>query len=339
MGINLSDIVPKQKSTLEDFSDKIIAIDAFNVLYQFLSNIRTADGSMLMDNLGRPTSHLNGLFLRTAKMVSVGIKPVYIFDGKPHELKSRTIQARREIKERAKEEYQLALDVGDLERARMKAAQSTFLTQEMIEDAKKLLEILGIPWLQAPSEGEAQACHMAKKEDAWVVVSQDFDSLLFGTPRLVRNLTVTGKRKVPGQNRYVNVDPELIDLNFVLSGLGVNQEQLIDMSILIGTDFNPGVKGFGPKKALKAIQQFKNLEKVIKEKDLEIPDYDLIRKIFSEPEVTDDYSLNWLPVDEEVAIKFLCDERSFAEDRVKSTLDNYVKFKSKVAQRSLEQWF
>jgi flap endonuclease-1 len=339
MGINLSDIVPKQKSSLEDFSDKIIAIDAFNVLYQFLSNIRTADGNMLMDNLGRPTSHLNGIFLRTAKMVSAGIKPVYVFDGTPHELKSRTIQARREVKERAKEEYQLALDAGDLDRARMKAAQSTFLTTEMIDDAKKLLDILGIPWLQAPSEGEAQACHMAKREDAFAVVSQDFDSLLFGTPRLVRNLTVTGRRKVPGQNRYVSVEPELIDLQFVLSGLGVTREQLIDMSILIGTDFNPGVKGFGPKKALKAIHEFKDLEKVIKEKELEIPDYDLIRKIFNEPDVTDDYALSWQPVDEEAAIKFLCDEHSFAEDRVKSTLDNYVKFKSKVAQRSLEQWF
>ena len=339
MGINLSDIVPKQKHSFEDLSDKIIAIDAHNILYQFLANIRTSDGSLLMDDQGRPTSHINGLFMRTSKMVSLGIKPVYVFDGKPHDLKSRTLQARRKVKEKAKEEYQLAIEAGDLERARMKAAQSTFLTSEMINDAQKLLELLGIPWIQAPSEGEAQACHMAKKGEAWAVVSQDFDSLLFGTPKLVRNLTVTGRRKVPGQNRYVNVEPELIDLQFVLTALGVTREQLIDISILIGTDFNPGVKGFGPKKALKAILEFNELENVIKEKDLEVPDYDLVRDIFRKPDVTDDYSINWEPVDEEAVLSFLCEERSFAKDRVKNSLDNFVKFKSLVSQRSLDQWF
>ncbi len=338
MGINLSDIVPKQKQTMADFSEKTIAIDAHNVLYQFLANIRTSDGSMLMDTQGRPTSHLNGLFMRTAKMISMGIKPIYVFDGKPHELKTRTLQARREIKERAKEEYQLALDAGDLERARMKAAQSTYLTRDMIEDSQKLLDYLGIPWLQAPSEGEAQACHMTLKGDVWATVSQDFDTLLFGTPRLIRNLTVTGRRKVTGQNRYVTVEPELIDLQFVFSALGVSRKQLIDISILIGTDFNPGVKGYGPKKALKAIQEYKDLVNVIKEKDLEIPDYDLVRKIFLEPNITDDYLIDWKPVDEEAVIKFLCQERSFAENRVKSTLENYIKFKSAVSQRSLDQW-
>lgn len=339
MGINLSDLVPRQKHSMADFGDRIIAIDAHNILYQFLANIRTADGSMLMDNLGRPTSHLNGLFMRTAKMVSEGIKPVFVFDGEPHALKTRTLQARREVKERAKEEYQLAIEAGDLERARMKAAQSTYLTQDMVKDSQELLDYLGIPWLRAPSEGEAQACHMAEKGDVWGVVSQDFDALLFGTPRLIRNLTVTGKRKVPGQNRYVNIEPELIDLQFVLSAIGLNREQLIDMCILIGTDFNPGVKGFGPKKALKAIQEFNDLENVMKEKDLDIPDYDLVRKIFREPNIVDDYSFSWSPVDEENVVKFLCDEHAFAEERVKNTLENFVKFKGSVAQRSLDQWF
>jgi flap endonuclease-1 len=339
MGVNLSDLVPNQKCTLEDFRDKAVAIDAHNILYQFLANIRTSDGAMLMDNLGRPTSHLNGLFMRTAKLVSFGIKPIFVFDGKPHELKSRTLQVRREIKERAKEEYQLALDAGDLERARMKAAQSTFLTPEMVGEAQELLGYLGIPWLQAPSEGEAQACHLAQKGDVWGVVSQDFDSLLFGTPRLVRNLTVTGRRKVAGQNRYINVEPEIIDLQFVLTALGVTREQLIDISILIGTDFNPGVKGYGPKKALKAIRELDNLEKVIQKKELEVPDFDQVRNIFIEPAVTDEYSINWESVNTEKVIEFLCESHNFAQERVNSTLDSFVKFKSAVAQRSLDQWF
>lgn len=339
MGVNLSDIVTSQKRSLEDFADKTVAIDAHNILYQFLANIRTSDGSMLMDNQGRPTSHLNGLFMRTAKLVSLGIKPIYVFDGKPHKLKTRTLQARRAVKEKAKIEYQAALETGDMERARMKAAQSTHLTTDMVTDAQNLLGYLGIPWLQAPSEGEAQACHMAKKDDAWAVVSQDFDSLLFGATRLVRNLTVSGRRKVPGQNRYVNIEPEFIDLQFVLTALGVTQEQLIDVSILVGTDFNPGVKGYGPKKALKAIREYENLENVLKEKDLELPDYDLVQKIFREPNITDDYTINWEPVNEDKVLEFLHEEHDFAKDRVTNTLESFQKFKSAVAQRSLDQWF
>jgi flap endonuclease-1 len=339
MGVNLSDLVPSQKCSFEDFSDKTIAIDAHNILYQFLANIRTADGSMLMDNLGRPTSHLTGLFSRTAKFVSLGIKPVYVFDGKPHELKTRTLQARSAVKEKAKAEYQLALETGDYERARMKAAQSTHLTTEMVADAQQLLDLLGIPWLTAPSEGEAQACYMATKGDAWAVVSQDYDALLFGATRLVRNLTVSGRRKVPRQNRYINIEPELIDVQFVLSALGITREQLIDVSILVGTDFNPGVKGYGPKKALKAIQEFNNLDTVVKEKELEVPDYDLVQKIFTEPAVDDDYSIKWSAVETDKVIEFLCDERDFSKERVKSTIESFEKFRGAVAQKSLDQWF
>ena len=339
MGINLSDIVPKQSKTLEDFKDKTIAIDAHNVLYQFLANIRTADGSMLMDDLGRPTSHLNGLFLRTAKMISVGIKPIYVFDGKPHELKTRTIKQRREVKEKAKEDYQLALEAGDMERARMKAAQTSYLSSEMIADAQELLGYLGIPWLTAPSEGEAQACHLANSGDAWAVVSQDYDSLLFGTPRLIRNLTISGRRKVPGQNRYVNVEPEIIELQFVLSAIGLTREQLIDVGILVGTDFNPGVKGFGPKTAVKAIKEYNNLERVMKEKELEISNVEVVRKIFKEPDVTNDYSITWSPVDTEKVLEFLCEARAFNYDRVSSSLENFEKFKSAITQKSLDQWF
>jgi flap endonuclease-1 len=339
MGVNISALAPSQKRTLEDFTDKIVAIDAHNILYQFLANIRTAEGSMLMDSQGRPTSHLNGLLSRTAKLVAVGIKPIYVFDGKPHELKAKTLANRREIKEKAKEEYQLALDAGDLERARMKAAQSTFLTPDMVADAQELLGYLGIPCIKAPSEGEAQACHMARSGDAWAVVSQDFDSLMFGTPRLVRNLTVTGRRKLPGQNRYISVEPEIFDFQFVLTALGVTHEQLVDIGIMIGTDFNPGVKGYGPKKALKAIMEFKTLENVMKEKDLEIPDYDIIRKIFIEPNVVDDYLIKWDSVNEEKVMEFLCEERNFTKERINSTLESFVKFKSAVAQKSLDRWF
>ena len=339
MGVNLSDIVQSQKRSMEDFSEKTLAIDAHNILYQFLANIRTQDGSMLMDDQGRPTSHLTGLFLRTAKLVSLGIKPIYVFDGTPHDLKTKTIQARQAVKEKAKAEYQLALETGDFERARMKAAQSAYLTHEMVEDAQTLLDYLGIPWLQAPSEGEAQACHMVEKGDVWAVVSQDFDALLFGATRLVRNLTVSGRRKVPGQNRYMNIEPEFIDLQFVLTALGVTREQLIDISILIGTDFNPGVKGYGPKKALRAIREFDNLETMMKEKDLEIPNYDQVQKIFKEPQIVNDYMIKWSAVDSDKVIEFLCEERSFTKERVTNTLESFEKFKSAVAQRSLDQWF
>ncbi len=339
MGIKLSDIVEAEKRSLSDFSNKKIAIDGYIVLYQFITSIRTADGQMLTDFQGRPVSHLKGILSRTSRIVGEGIMPVYVFDGKPHPLKSNTLDARRAIKEKAAEEYQKALEEGDMVRAKMKAAQTSRVTKEMVEQAKTMLTYMGIPHVQAPGEGEAQAAQMAAKGDVWACASQDFDALLFGAPRLLRNITSTGRRKLPGVNRYTSVVPEYIDLQMVLDAMGITRDQLIDMALLIGTDFNPGIRGVGPKTALKLIKQHGTLEEIVREKGYEIENADVVKNIFSEPNVTDDYELKWGMTNDEKLKEFLCGDFGFSEDSVNNSLKNLTEFKEKTEQRSLDQFF
>src|SRR5205807_1923033 len=207
MGINLSDIVVLEPRKLEDFSGKILAIDAFNTLYQFLAIIRQPNGTPLMDRQGRVTSHLSGLIYRLSNFVEAGIKPVFVFDGEPPRLKARTIRSRGEIKRRAEREWREAVEIGDLATARTKAMQTSRLTGEMIDQSKRLLELLGVPAVQAPGEGEAQASAMARSGTAHAAASQDFDALLFGSPRLVKNLAISGRRKLPRKEVFVEVHP------------------------------------------------------------------------------------------------------------------------------------
>jgi flap endonuclease-1 len=339
MGVNISDIVVPEKCTLDDFQDKTVAIDAYNIIYQFLSSIRTPDGSPLQDSQGRPTSHLTGLLSRTSRLVSVGLKPIFVFDGKPPELKEDTLKKRAERKSKAYKEWQAALEVGDLETAKIKAQQTSKLTKDMVRESKMLLDHLGIPHIQAVSEGESQASYMVQKGDVWAAASQDFDSLLFGSPKLVRNLTFSGRRKLPRQNKYVTIDPEVIKLEVTLQNLGVTREQLVDIGILIGTDFNEGIKGIGPKKALKLIQDLGNLETMIEKKEFEIPYYEEIRKIFLEPEITDDYEIKWRSVQESKVVELLVEDHDFSMERVESNLEKFKQFQASISQQSLDKWF
>jgi len=250
MGVQLGDLVAKHEIDYDALKSRTIALDAYNTLYQFLAAIRQPDGTPLMDRQGRITSHLSGLFYRTIRMVEKGVRPVYVFDGKPPELKEKTLEKRKEVREKARERWEKALAEGNVEEARKYGQASTRLTAEMVVDAKELLDAMGIPYVQAPSEGEAQAAYMAAKGDVWASGSQDYDSLLFGAPRLVRNLAIEGRRKLPGKDVYVPIHPELIVLGDVLEQLGIDRRKLIWIGILIGTDFNEKVPGVGPKRAL-----------------------------------------------------------------------------------------
>lgn len=339
MGVDLSDVVPKQGRRLEDFQGKVIAIDGQNALYQFLSSIRQPDGTPLKDKRGNVTSHLSGLLYRTANLVEAGIRPVYVFDGKPPALKHATIQERRERKEKAKEEMEEALEEGDTARAFSKAQQTSHLSREMVEESKRLLSALGIPHVQAPSEGEAQAAHMAALGKVYAASSQDFDALLFGAPRLVRNLAVTGKRKLPGKSIWVDVEPELIELPQALDALGLTREQLVDAGILVGTDFDPGVKGVGPKRAVKLVRDKGSLTDVLAHLEADIPDAEEIRRIFLRPEVTDSFDLSFRPLDEAAVRELLVKEHDFGEDRVKATFPRYAKLHEALKQRSLDAFF
>ena len=343
LGVNLRDLVPKTTVNLEDLQGKSMAIDAYNALYQFLAIIRQPDGTPLKDSRGHVTSNLSGLLYRTANLVQMGIKPVYVFDGIPPALKEVEIKRRARVKEKAIVKYEKALKEGKVEEARTYAQATSRLKDYMSDDSKRLLTLMGIPWIQAPSEGEAQAAHLTKKGATDYCASQDYDSLLFGAPQLVRNVTISGRRKLPRKKVYIEVIPEIVQLDQVLEELEITYKQLIDIGILVGTDFNPdGVKGIGPKTALKLVKKHSSLEKLLPQlEDADFPaPFDRIRDIFLQPKVTNNYTLEWKEPDKQGIIDFLCGERDFSEDRVAKALTKMMEgIKEAKAKVTLETWF
>jgi len=343
LGVNLRGLIPKTTTDFKTLSGKTIAIDAYNALYQFLAIIRQPDGTPLKDNSGRITSHLSGLFYRTTKLVQMGVKVAYVFDGIPPALKEAEIKRRAKVKAEALVKYENAIKEGKMDQARSYAQMTSKLKDYMPDDSKRLLTELGVPWIQAPSEGEAQAAYITMKGDADYCGSQDYDSLLFGAKALVRNVTISGRRKLPRKNIYVEVVPEIMKLDHVLKELDVTREQFIDIAMLIGTDFNPeGVKGIGPKTALKLIKKNGSIEELLPElKDATFPvEPRKIREIFLSPKVTDNYKLEWKQPDINGVIDFLCNERDFSEDRVSRALKKMTEgIKEAKSKTTLESWF
>jgi len=343
LGVNLRDLVPKAPVKLADLSGKTIAIDAFNALYQFLAIIRQPDGTPLKDSTGKVTSHLSGLLYRTSNLMEMGIKPIYVFDGIPPILKHEEIERRKQIKVEAAVHYEKAIAKGDTAKARMFAQATTSLKDYMKEDAHQLLRLMGLPWVQAPSEGEAQAAHMTKRGDADYTASQDYDSLLFGAPTLIRNITISGRRKLPSKNVYIDVVPELIILGETLKTCEITYEQLVDVGILVGTDFNPdGIKGLGPKTALKLIKEHGSIEAALPHiKNAEFPHPpQSIREIFLHPKVTDNYKLEWNEPDAEGIVNFLVRQKDFSEDRVRKAVEKMLLGAQKLkGKTTLEKWF
>jgi len=337
LGVNLTSIVIKRVVSLDDLRGRSFAVDAFVVLHQFLALIRGRDGSPLTDSEGRVTSHLVGLAFRTTRLIAdYGMRLVFVFDGRPPELKRAEVESRREAREKSEEEYGVAVAAGDYKAAFSKAVMTGRLTSEGVADAKRLLDLLGIPWVQAPSEGEAQAAYMAARGDIWASNSQDYDSLLFGAPRLVRYITIQGEEWLPSKGRARKLKPEIIELEGLLKGIGVTREQLIDLSILIGTDFNRGVRGIGPKTALKLIKSHGSIEGLPPEIVAKLPpDVAAIRRIYLEPDVTDKYSLEEGGLDEEGLYGFLCGERSFSRERVETMVRRMRRARG---QSSLSRW-
>lgn len=239
--------------------------------------------------------------------------------------------------------YERALREGKPEEARVYAQATSHLKDYMAEDSKKLLNLMGVPWVQAPSEGEAQAAYLTKRGDADYCASQDYDSLLFGAPRFVRNITVSGRRKLPSKNIYTDVIPEVVELQQVLRDCRITYEQLVDVGILIGTDFNPdGIKGLGPKTALKLIKEYGSLEKaVVHVENAEFPvEPQRIREIFLHPKVTDYYRLEWREPDLEGVVDFMCTGRDFSEDRVRKALEKMQRgIVEEKGKTTLEKWF
>src|SRR5262249_22550349 len=287
MGVLLTPIIIKQTMKLEQLRGKRLAVDTNGELYQFLALIRLRDGSPLRDSHGRITSHLSGLFYRTTRlMTDYALQLVFVFDGKPPALKFDEIARRRSIKERYESEHAQAVEAGDLPKAYSKATMTSRLTREMADEARELLRLMGLPVIQAPGEGEAQASHMAAKSSVWATASKDYDCLLFGAPRLLRFLTISGKEFLPSKGAFRPIIPELIIAADLFAHHGITREQLIDVAILIGTDFNEGVRGIGPKKALKLVSEFGSIDNMPAEiREAVGPGIEEIRGIFLKPNV------------------------------------------------------
>lgn len=334
MGIQLGPLLETRRIKVEELSGQRVAIDGYNVLYQFLTSIRQADGSLLTDPRGRVTSHLSGILFRFSKLVEKGLKLCIVFDGKPPALKKNLLEQRRRRKIKAQIEWEAAIEAGDIETARTKAQQTTRLDSNMIAESKNLLDLLGIPWVDAPSEGEAQVASLLNQGMVDYGASQDFDTILFGASKLVRNLTLSGRRKLPKQQKWVEVSPEIIDTEKSFQNLGLNREQLVDIAILMGTDFNPGIDGIGPKKGLKLLQEFGNAEDALDKLGKEIENLDEVRSLFLNHPIVE-FTPEWNTPNAESTLSYLCSDYSFNKNRVEKALEKYVEAKPRARQFTL----
>jgi flap endonuclease-1 len=341
MGTNLKDLLVMEETSIDKFKNKTLAVDTFNVLYQFLTTIRQRDGTPLKDSRGRITSHLTGLFNRTTRLMKEGLKLAFVFDGEAPELKSKERARRVAVKQEAMKEYRKAAKKKDIEAMKKYASRTSKLTGDMIDESKELIRALGLPVIQAPSEGEAQVAYIVGKGDADAGVSEDYDSLLYGIPKLVKNLTISGRKKFGAT--YVNVKPKTISISKNLNSLGIDQDQLIILAILVGTDYNPGgVKGIGPKTALKLVKEHKHdFDKVFEEAkwdehfDIDWKDiYYLIKKM----PVKKDYKMKWEKVNKDKLYKMLVEKHDFSETRVENALKALVEADKKKAQKGLGDW-
>jgi flap endonuclease-1 len=317
----LTPIVAPRPIGAAELHGKTLALDGHGELYQFLALIRLRDGTPLKDASGRVTSHLSGLFFRTTRLLADHrLKLAYVFDGKPPQLKAAELQRRRDVKAEFERAHADAVARGDLEEAYAKATMTSRLTREMVAEARELLRLLGLPTLQAPSEGEAQAAHMARSGRVWAAASKDYDTLLFGAPRLLRFLTIAGKEFLPSQGTFRPLVPEILDLADQLARWQITRDGLIDLALLIGTDFNDGIHGIGPKKALALVQRHGAIEAMPAEIRDAVGDVSALRRLYLEPDVTDDYAIEFAEPDVDGVIRFLCEERQFSRPRVTDAL-------------------
>ncbi|MCK5624371.1 flap endonuclease-1 [Candidatus Pacearchaeota archaeon] len=345
MGLNIREIIPRKELEVSDLKGETVCVDAFNILYQFLSTIRQVDGTPLMDNKKRVTSHLSGIFYRNINLLSEGIKLVYVFDGKPPALKSKTRVNREAGRDLAKERYDQAKQEEDLSGMRRYGSQLIRLEDEMIEESKELLEAMGIVVVQAPGEGEAEAAYLSRKKEVYAAVSQDYDSLLFGAKSLIQNLTMARKRRTI--SGWIEIKPEIIELQRVFNLLEINLDQLICLGILVGTDYNPkGIPGIGQKRALDIVRKYKQpvlIFKSVEEQISNLSDEDKfnwqeIFELFHKPNVID-AEFNFGKINEEKIKEILVERHDFSEERINRQLEKLRDLAEKNKQKGLDKWF
>lgn len=323
MGCNLRDLTTPEDIDLAELRGKRVGIDAFLTAFQFLTTIRdrspTGDGGPLRDSKGRVVAHLMGILNRTTSMLSMGIQPIFIFDGQSPELKADELAARRKRRLEAEAIHKQALEDGDYQTAQKMAQRIVHYSPEMIDDTKKMLDLLGVRWIDAAAEGEGQAAVMAVKGQLDIVATQDWDALLYGSPILVRNLMSHGSKR---HGRTVKA--QKINLQEMLDTHDLSREQLVDLAIMIGTDFHPGLKGIGPKTGIKLIKSLGTIEAICEEKGKEVPErLDEIREIFLNHPASEVAAEALKPgeVDVKGLTHFLQEEREFSQRRMDAAFD------------------
>ncbi len=339
LGVLLTPILKREQTSLRALKGRSFAIDASIDLHRFLALIRKSDGTLFTDESGHVTSHLIGLLSWTSRLITdYTMRLVFVFDGPPNPLKKKTLEARRRARQKAEVEYSEAADRGDYSRAWSKAVMTGRVTSEVLLDAKRMLTLMGVPWLEAIDDAEAQASHMAAKQEVWAVGSKDYDSLLYGAPILARYLSIAGQEFLPAQRRMRRLVPELVSLSENLEMLRIAREQLVDLAILVGTDFNEGIRGIGPKKALSLVKKYGSLEQLPDEIKRQLPaGLEDVRNLFFHPKVQESYEIEASPPDSEGLVRFLVEERAFSQDRVTRVVERLV-YAYKHRESGLTKW-
>lgn len=335
----LGDYAPSamKENEFKNYFGRKVAVDASMCIYQFLIAVRQ-DGSNLMNEDGETTSHLMGMFYRTIRMVENGIKPVYVFDGKPPDMKSGELAKRKERREEAQKQLEKAEEAGDEENIEKFNRRLVKVSKQHNEECKELLKYMGIPFINAPGEAEAQCAALVKAGKVYATGTEDMDALTFGTTVLLRNLTVAEARKLPIKEYYYNR---------VLEELGLTKDEFIDLCILLGCDYCDSIRGIGPRRAIDLIKQHKTIDEILKHLDSKkytVPEdwmYKEARRLFQEPEVADpeELELKWSEPDEEGLIDFMVTQKNFSEDRIRNGMKKLQKAKQGTTQGRLDSFF
>ena len=336
MGVKLQSILIQKNIEYQELAGKIIAVDAPNIIMSLFNFARkNPDGthaSLILDRTQRPISHLYGLLYRINHYYSKKILPIFCFDGKVSEFKKVITKDQLKDFNFTQKWYEIAIKGGNKELAQKIALSKEYLWQNTIFESKHLLGALGVPYIESPASAESQCAHLVQKGVANYSNSQDFDSLLFGCPKLIQNLSKSLRRKVQGKWQYQKIQPVLINIQENLTNLDISIFQLVDIGILIGNDYVQGVAGIGPKKALAFIRKYKSIENFILKKYNE---YDFrglnpniimnVRRIYLFPEVNDKIdNLLWNLPNKVNVFSLMCEEHSLNKKRVGRGLEKFI---------------
>ncbi|EGW34217.1 uncharacterized protein SPAPADRAFT_148774 [Spathaspora passalidarum NRRL Y-27907] len=327
---------------LKNLFGRKVAIDASMCLYQFLIAVRQSDGQQLTNEDGETTSHLSGLFYRTIRLVENNIKPVYVFDGKPPVLKGGELEKRLQRREEAQKQMDSIKDEGTVAEVMKFEKRLVRVSRQQNDEARKLLELMGIPIVNAPCEAEAQCAELARGGKVFAAASEDMDTLCYEPPYLLRHLTFAEARKMP-------IDQ--ITYSEAIAGLDMTKEQFIDLCILLGCDYCETIKGVGPVTAFKLIKEHGSLDKIVEyinsnpeKTKFKVPEnwpYDEARQLFLKPEVTEasEVTLKWKEPDVEGLIQYMVKEKGFSEERIRSGAEKLKKGLKAGVQGRLDGFF